>query len=95
MMNFQVVDRQISAYKLEKINYTIGITNSVYKKKREKKRINGRRKGKSGKVTGWRQKETEEVQKHHQSIANKTLGRALDPRANGTWLSKLTEWNKK
>ena len=22
---------------------------------------------------------------------NKTLGRALDPRANGTWLSKLTE----
>ena len=26
---------------------------------------------------------------------NKTLGRALDPRANGTWLSKLTEINKK
>ena len=25
------------------------------------------------------------------SIHNKTLGRALDPRANGTWLSKLTE----
>ena len=24
-------------------------------------------------------------------IGNKTLGRALDPRANGTWLSKLTE----
>ena len=24
-------------------------------------------------------------------IMNKTLGRALDPRANGTWLSKLTE----
>ena len=24
-------------------------------------------------------------------IPNKTLGRALDPRANGTWLSKLTE----
>ena len=24
-------------------------------------------------------------------IHNKTLGRALDPRANGTWLSKLTE----
>ena len=24
------------------------------------------------------------------SIKNKTLGRALDPRANGTWLSKLT-----
>ena len=23
--------------------------------------------------------------------SNKTLGRALDPRANGTWLSKLTE----
>ena len=22
---------------------------------------------------------------------NKTLGRALDPRANGTWLSKVTE----
>ena len=22
---------------------------------------------------------------------NRTLGRALDPRANGTWLSKLTE----
>ena len=22
---------------------------------------------------------------------NKTLGRALDPRANGTWLSKLTK----
>ena len=22
---------------------------------------------------------------------DKTLGRALDPRANGTWLSKLTE----
>ena len=28
-------------------------------------------------------------------IENKTLGRALDPRANGTWLSKLTECNKK
>ena len=28
-------------------------------------------------------------------FSNKTLGRALDPRANGTWLSKLTEWNKK
>ena len=24
-------------------------------------------------------------------IKDKTLGRALDPRANGTWLSKLTE----
>ena len=24
-------------------------------------------------------------------LVNKTLGRALDPRANGTWLSKLTE----
>ena len=24
-------------------------------------------------------------------FVNKTLGRALDPRANGTWLSKLTE----
>ena len=24
-------------------------------------------------------------------LLNKTLGRALDPRANGTWLSKLTE----
>ena len=24
-------------------------------------------------------------------IPNKMLGRALDPRANGTWLSKLTE----
>ena len=27
-------------------------------------------------------------------FSNKTLGRALDPRANGTWLSKLTEWNQ-
>ena len=26
---------------------------------------------------------------------NKTLGRAQDPRANGAWLSKLTEWNMK
>ena len=26
---------------------------------------------------------------------NKTLGRARDPRANGAWLSKLTEWNMK
>ena len=26
---------------------------------------------------------------------NKTLGRALDPRANGAWLSKVTEWNMK
>ena len=26
---------------------------------------------------------------------NKTLGRARDPRANGTWLNKLTEWNMK
>ena len=25
------------------------------------------------------------------SSLNKTLGRALDPHANGTWLSKLTE----
>ena len=25
------------------------------------------------------------------ACTNKTLGRALDPRANGTWLSKLTE----
>ena len=25
------------------------------------------------------------------TLSNKTLGRALDPRANGTWLSKLTE----
>ena len=25
------------------------------------------------------------------TVSNKTLGRALDPRANGTWLSKLTE----
>ena len=25
------------------------------------------------------------------ALLNKTLGRALDPRANGTWLSKLTE----
>ena len=24
-------------------------------------------------------------------LVNKTLGRALDPRANGAWLSKLTE----
>ena len=24
-------------------------------------------------------------------FSNKKLGRALDPRANGTWLSKLTE----
>ena len=29
------------------------------------------------------------------NVEDKTLGRALDPRANGTWLSKLTEWNKK
>ena len=28
-------------------------------------------------------------------FSNKTLGRALDPHAKGTWLSKLTEWNKK
>ena len=27
--------------------------------------------------------------------ANKTLGRARDPRANGAWLSKLTERNMK
>ena len=26
---------------------------------------------------------------------NKTLGRAWDPRANGAWLSKLTERNMK
>ena len=26
-----------------------------------------------------------------ESLINKTLGRALDPRTNGTWLSKLTE----
>ena len=26
---------------------------------------------------------------------NKTLGRARDPRANGAWLSKLTERNMK
>ena len=26
-----------------------------------------------------------------EAVRNKTLGRALDPRANGTWLSKLTE----
>ena len=26
--------------------------------------------------------------------SNMTLGRALDPRANGTWLSKLNESNK-
>ena len=26
-----------------------------------------------------------------ESILNKTLGRAQDPRANGAWLSKLTE----
>ena len=25
------------------------------------------------------------------TLKDKTLGRALDPRANGTWLSKLTE----
>ena len=25
------------------------------------------------------------------TASNKTLSRALDPRANGTWLSKLTE----
>ena len=25
------------------------------------------------------------------TMNNKTLGRALDPRANGTWLSKLTK----
>ena len=28
-------------------------------------------------------------------IKNKTLGRARDPRANGAWLSKLTERNMK
>ena len=27
----------------------------------------------------------------HNTMMDKTLGRALDPRANGTWLSKLTE----
>ena len=26
---------------------------------------------------------------------NKTLGRAQDPRTNGAWLSKLTQWNMK
>ena len=26
-----------------------------------------------------------------ETLSNKTLGRALDPRANGAWLSKLTE----
>ena len=30
-----------------------------------------------------------------EQIYNKMLGRALDPRANGTWLSKLIEWNMK
>ena len=30
-----------------------------------------------------------------QKIINKTLGRAQDPRANGSWLSQLTEWNMK
>ena len=29
------------------------------------------------------------------TLMNKTLGRARDPRANGTWLSKLTERNTK
>ena len=28
-------------------------------------------------------------------MGSKMLGRALDPRANSTWLSKLTEWNQK
>ena len=28
-------------------------------------------------------------------FSNKTLGRAQDPRANGAWLSKLTERNMK
>ena len=28
-------------------------------------------------------------------FSNKTLGRAQDPRANGAWLSKLTECNMK
>ena len=28
-------------------------------------------------------------------FSNKTLGRAQDPRANGAWLRKLTEWNMK
>ena len=28
-------------------------------------------------------------------LYNKTLGRAQDPHANGSWLSKLTEWNMK
>ena len=26
---------------------------------------------------------------------NKTLGRVQDPRTNGAWLNKLTEWNTK
>ena len=26
-------------------------------------------------------------------FSNKMLGRALDPHANGAWLSKLAEWN--
>ena len=30
-----------------------------------------------------------------EDIKNKTLGRARDPRANGAWLSKLTERNMK
>ena len=29
------------------------------------------------------------------TVSNKTLGRARDPRANGAWLSKLTERNMK
>ena len=31
------------------------------------------------------------VQCQRKPIQNKTLGRARDPRANGAWLSKLTE----
>ena len=32
-----------------------------------------------------------EGKKLDDKIVNKTLGRAQDPRANGAWLSKLTE----
>ena len=36
--------------------------------------------------------ETEEERRARlEHLSDKTLGRALDPRANGTWLSKLTE----
>ena len=37
----------------------------------------------------------EDVEKLVECMNNKTLVRAQDLRANGAWLSKLTEWNMK